>query len=96
MIDHGLTWLPFLPEDVTTSTPYETALAELRQAGENLRVTLDPALGDAWRVAGDELTGGETGVLYGAYAYLMARRTGAALPAGVQKPFWPLRSLPML
>ena len=93
MIDHGLTWLPFLPEDVTTSTPYETALAELRQAGENLRVTLDPALGDAWRVAGDELTGGETGVLYGAYAYLMARRTGAALPAGVQKPFWPLRMI---
>ena len=97
MNGYSLTWLPFLKEDVQTGTPAQTAEAELRLAGEAAQIAVDPAMGDAWRLEdtaeGMRITGGETGVLYGAYALMMARRAGEALPLGDQSPQWPLRMI---
>ena len=90
-----LSWLPFLPQDVPAglATPAETAQFELRQAGVSAQLRVDPTLGEGWSVEGDTLTGGETGILYGAYRLLMARAAGESLPTGTQQPRYPLRML---
>ena len=90
-----LTWLPFLPQDVPAAltTPADVARFELQQAGVAADVRVDPSLGEGWEIAGDTVTGGETGVLYGAYRLLMARAAGQALPTGVQRPRYPLRMI---
>ena len=90
-----LTWLPFLSQDVPAglSSPADTARFELAQAGVPAQLKIDPSLGDGWEVSGDTITGGERGVLYGAYRLLMARAAGEALPDGVQRPRYPLRML---
>ena len=90
-----LTWLPFLPQDIPAglSSPLETARFELRQAGVSAALRVDPTMGDGWSVEDDTVTGGPTGVLYGAYRLLMARQAGESLPQGVQQPRYPLRML---
>lgn len=90
-----LTWLPFLSQDVPANltTPAEVARFELKQAGVSAELRIDPSLGEGWEIAGDTITGGETGVLYGTYRLLMARATEQALPSGTQRPRYPLRML---
>ena len=81
-----LTWLPFLSKDVPAdlTSPADVARFELDQTGVAARLHLDPALGEGWEIAGDTISGGETGVLYGAYRLLMARAAGQPLPTGLQ------------
>ena len=99
------TWLPFLKSDAPAcKTAAETAQAELNAGLAALKdapaVTLqvESAMGESWQIdqTGEgryTVLGGETGVLYGVYRLLMALNSGAALPAGVQKPFYGLRML---
>ena len=100
------TWLPFLKSDAPAAckTAAETAQAELNAGLAALKdapaVTLqvESAMGESWQIdqTGEgcyTVLGGETGVLYGVYRLLMALNSGAALPAGVQKPFYGLRML---
>ena len=93
MSAYSMTWLKNFPLIADTKTPYETAKAELQQAGMDVQLTVDAAMGDAWKFENGVITGGETGVLYGAYALMMARVTGAEIPCGEQKPCYPLRML---
>lgn len=93
-------WLPFLNADVPADlkTPMEVAAFELKAGCAALdlpepALALDAALGDGYAITDAGITGGGTGVLYGAYAYLMAKAAGEDAPAGLQKPFWPLRML---
>ena len=98
-----LSWLPFLPEDVPAAllTPAEVAEAELKQALPDLsdkgfRLVCDASLGDGWQIEqGDDfvIIGGETGVLYGAYALLISLSTGHPLPQGLQNPRYGMRML---
>ena len=101
-----LTWLPFLPEAVSADclSPVQTARAELAQglaylnSDVNVEMQLQPGMGDGFRVERDgsriTLTGGETGVLYGAYRVLMALYTGEKLPKSHQQsPRYVLRML---
>lgn len=94
------TWLPFLNDDIPEScdTPRKVAEHELalgcRALGVDVpRLEIDPAMGEGYSVSRSAVVGGETGALYGAYAYLCAKAAGEALPEGAQKPFWPLRML---
>lgn len=93
-------WLPFLDVDVPRDcdTPEKVAAFELKAGCAALDLPVpalktDPALGEGYAISGDAITGGDTGVLYGAYAYLMAAAAGEKAPEGVQKPFWPLRMI---
>ena len=92
-------WLPMLPETVpdTCRTPADTAAFELKQAGLVCRLTEDASLGDGYELKEENgalgLTGGKTGLLYGAYRAIFAKAAGEPLPAGLQKPFYPLRML---
>ena len=93
-------WLPFLDVDVPQDcdTPEKVAAFELKAGCAALDLPVpalktDPALGEGYAISGDAITGGDTGVLYGAYAYLMAAAAGEKAPEGVQKPFWPLRMI---
>ena len=101
-----LTWLPFLPEAVSADflSPSQTARAELEQglaflkSGLSVGLQLQAELGDSFRLEreGDclTLTGGETGLLYGAYRLLMALYTGEKLPKKhEQSPRYALRML---
>ena len=94
------TWLPFLNADVPVSrdTPVKVAASELQLGCAALGVDLPalktvPDMGEGYCVAADAIAGGATGVLYGVYAWLMAKAAGEALPEGIQKPFWALRML---
>ena len=90
-----LTWLPFLSQDMPADlvSPADVARFELEQAGVSARLRIDPSLGEGWEIAGDTVTGGEIGVLYGAYRLLMARAAGQPLPSGLQQPRYPLRMI---
>ena len=90
-------WLNALKTPVpdTLARPLDVAEFEARQVTDGVRFAVEPGLGEGYilRKTGDgfAITGGETGVLYGAYALVRALRTGAPLPEGEQKPFYPLR-----
>ena len=93
-------WLPFLDVDVPQDcdTPEKVAAFELKAGCAALDLPVpalktDPALGEGYAISGDAITGGDTSVLYGAYAYLMAAAAGEKAPEGVQKPFYRLRIL---
>lgn len=77
-----------------TKTPLETAAYELRGRAECI---LDDTLGEGYEISKTErgylVRGGETGVLYGAYALLFALSAGEEAPRGVQAPYYPLRML---
>ena len=92
-------WLPMLKKPVpdTLQRPLDAAKFEARQIADPVCFALEPALGEGYRIekAGDGYTvaGGETGVLYGAYALIRALSCGEALPEGVQRPYYPLRMI---
>lgn len=94
------TWLPFLDADIpeTCDTPAKVAAFELDLGCEALNVTAPeiesaPDMGEAYEITPDTIIGGDTGVLYGVYAWLLACATGEKPPQGVQRPFWVMRML---
>ena len=106
MNQHCLTWLPFLPEAVSADiqSPVQTARAELDQglrmihSDANITLALQPEMGEGFRIQREDhtitLTGGETGLLYGAYRVLMALAIGEKLPMEhVQAPQYALRMI---
>ena len=93
-------WLPLLDRDIpeTCNTPAKLAAFELETACARLDMTSpalreDANLGEGFVVEEDAVTGGAAGLLYGAYAWIMARAAGEALPAGEQRPFYGLRMI---
>ena len=98
-------WLPFLTKDVPAelTSPVDVARFELDQAlpvvAPGLKVELYPnGEGEAFTLhrEGDLVTisGGEVGVLYGAYRALMALHCGEKLPADhTQQPKYALRMI---
>ena len=97
-------WLPFLDGDVPADcvSCFDVAAFELGLGCGGLKAPMpelrpDEAMGEAYRIF-DEVgktvvSGGATGILYGAYACLEALASGDALPVGVQRPFYRLRML---
>ena len=98
-----LSWLPFLKTAVPAdlATPARVAAFELENGCAALGLPVpslehDPAMGEGFSIRetdGVTIFGGDTGLLYGAYAFLMARATGDPLPEGPRRPFYPLRML---
>ncbi len=96
-------WLNTLPHDIpaTLRCPLEVAAFEadafFAPRQNQVSFSIQPELGEAYHLEtakdGFRVTGGETGVLYGAYALIRASQTGAFLPRGVQRPHYPLRML---
>ncbi len=93
-------WLKMLGEPVpgTLKTPAELAVFEAGQAGEKVNFLPDPALGEGYVLdempeGGFRIRGGSQGLLYGVYALIRARAAGEPLPAGLQRPYYPLRML---
>ena len=93
-------WLPFLSADVPAEcdTPAKVAEYELKLGCEALGLKMpalrvDAALGEGSEIEGDAIVGGERGLLYGVYAFLMARAAGEEIPTGAQRPFYGLRML---
>ena len=92
-------WLPCLKSPVpeTLKRPLSVADHEARQVADGVCFAVDRDMGEGYKLekAGDgfRITGGETGVLYGAYALVRALAAGDPLPDGVQKPFYPLRMI---
>lgn len=91
-------WLPFLKEDIPAelSAPVEVAGFELAQCGVQADLQVDEALHDSWRIDQSDgrwqITGGRTGILYGAYHLLMALQAGEA-PKTSSAPTYALRML---
>ena len=82
-------WLNQLIEAIPANltTPAETARFELETALPTtpFRLNPDPAMGDAWRIEKEPdgtllLTGGETGLLYAAYALILSALAAEPLP----------------
>ena len=97
-------WLPYLNADVpeTCATPRQVAEYELSTGCTALGVEMPelieaPEQGEGYAIgehAGRAtITGGATGILYGAYAWLEAQAAGEAVPSGAQKPFYGLRMI---
>ena len=94
------TWLPFLNVDVPEDlkTPADVAAFELEAGCAALGIDRpelkpDDALGEGYEIRDNAITGGKTGILYGAYAFLTAKAAGEALPQGLRKPYYPLRMI---
>lgn len=94
------TWLPFLDADVPDDlkTPAEVAAFELEAGCKTLGIPQpelksDPELDEGYEISENTVTGGETGILYGVYAFLTAKAAGEGCPQGPQKPFYPLRMI---
>ena len=91
----------YWPAPDKAETAAETAAYELEHffAGHSCKaeICLEEALGEGYILsqteAGYEIRGGETGVLYGAYALIRALSLKEDLPVGAQKPYYPLRML---
>ena len=96
-------WLSRLDADLSfaPSSPEEAACAELSAAlpGTVFRVVTDPSMEEGYRIirekdGGYTVTGGKTGVLYGAYALVRLALTGSPLPESiVSAPKYPLRMI---
>ena len=97
-------WLPHLPEDVPAAcarcadvAAFELSLGCPRLGASVPGLSIDPDMGEGYRIVSQGgktvVTGGESGVLYGAYALLEALAAGEAPPEGVQKPFYNMRML---
>ena len=87
-----------LPEGLDTPlavAKYETA--SFFTDGRKAEIRLDRELKDGYEVSETEngflVRGGETGVLYGAYALIRACAAGEAIPVGLQKPYYDLRMI---
>ena len=98
-----LSWLRALPQPIPAEANTPSAVAEIEaksyfdDKSESVAFQKEDALGEAYEImkkaSGYTVRGGETGLLYGVYALIFALETGAALPQGVQKPYYPLRML---
>ncbi len=100
-----LSWLPFLREDIpaTCTTAEDIARFELNQTlprlapGKQAELHLQVSMQDGFSIdqQGNTfcISGGEPGLLYGAYHLMMALATGHPLPAGIQQPRYALRML---
>ena len=97
-------WLTALRESIpeALNTPRDVARFELDQYfGKNhkmkIQLTVDEKMGESYVFTKAEnglaLRGGECGVLYGAYALILADQRGEALPETVQTPYYPLRMI---
>ena len=97
-------WLPYLDVDVPVAcaTPAQVAEFELKAGCARLDAPLpqlqaDEALGEGYHIIERDgcpvILGGQTGLLYGAYAYLEAQAAGEAAPAEAQRPFYALRMI---
>ncbi|MCR4875844.1 MAG: alpha-glucuronidase [Clostridiales bacterium] len=86
---------PPLPEDFSgIETPSDLAVWELSRwmPRQGFILDKDPNLGDEFHISGNMITGGETGLLYGAYALLRHITAGAPLPQE-SCPRYPLRMI---
>lgn len=97
-------WLPYLDGDVPADcgscfdvAAFELSLGCARLGGPMPELRVDPALGEGYHIVTENgkpvISGGVTGILYGAYAYMESLATGEAVPADVQQPFYKLRML---
>ena len=96
-------WLPpwHYVKESGLNTPCDVAAFELEQffsdRADRAVLHTEPAMGEAWRLTRSEegytVTGGKTGVLYGAYALISALRSGTPLPEGTRSPLYALRML---
>ncbi|MBQ8072714.1 MAG: alpha-glucuronidase [Clostridia bacterium] len=98
----NLNWLRHFP-DLPATLPPETRPSDLARLelslafpGRDFSITLSPSLGDSFILdtigATTILTGGETGLLYGAYALIRSHLSGSPLPAHLESaPQYPLR-----
>ncbi len=95
-------WLKKLAETLPPcGTPAETARAELTAffagRGVSFRLAVDKSLGEGYRVRREgerwTVTGGDTGVLYGAYDLISALITGESADGMASSPRYPLRML---
>ena len=98
-------WLRALTWDISQEpdTPLETAEEELKQFmavyqdGRPVVLETIEEMGESYRLSQEDkeyhITGGRTGILYGAYALIQALLLKKALPEGVQAPCYPLRML---
>ena len=87
-----------LPEGLDTPlavAKYETAA--FFADGRKTDFHLDRDLQEGYEISETEngyaVRGGETGVLYGAYALIRACAAGEAIPVGLQKPYYDLRMI---
>ena len=95
------TWLAHLPKELPEElrTPADIAAFELdsfftaRGISCPYTLALSEELGDAWLLEDSCLTGGPTGILYGAYSLIRCAVAGLPLPVGRQQPYYPLRML---
>lgn len=98
------TWLPYLQGDVPADragcadvAAFELALGCQRLGVATPELRPDPALDEDYHIFTDGgktvITGGDTGILYGAYAYMEALAAHEAPPEGIQAPFYKLRML---
>ena len=85
-----------LPAPEALKTPLEAAEFEIGQAGVRAVFTVEKDGGESYEIlpedGGYRIVGGETGVLSGAYALIRGLAAGH-VPAGRQRPFYPLRML---
>lgn len=88
------TWLSWNCPGIDESlTPEKLAELELENGfSQKCRVSIVPEMGEGWSFSEGVLSGGETGVLYGAYTLIGAEKTGRELPAS-GKPGCALRML---
>ena len=90
-----LTCLAPLPGDFSgLETPMDLAAWELKNAPADNppNLVLNESLGDGFVFRGNTLTGGETGLLYGVYAWLRRARCGGVLPES-SSPAYSLRMI---
>ena len=95
-----LTWLPFLKPGVpaTCASPEEVAAFEIENGCAALGVSApvlkqNNNLGEGYAIRGNAIEGAGVGLLYGAYAWLMAKAAEETPKAGEHRPYWPLRML---
>ncbi len=84
-----------VPLTAEPSDPEEAARAEADAFFGPGKIILekDDDLGEGYRIEGDRVTGGRTGLLYGVYGLIRARRTGREPAPGLQTPYYSLRML---
>lgn len=96
----ALSWLPYLKEGVPAQckTPAETAAFELKTAGlAHVEIVVLPEKKDEYCIENKNdhtvITGGECGVLYGAYQLIASTYLKKEIPSTPQKPMYCLRMI---
>ena len=97
-------WMPYLDADIPADikapadvAAFELALGCARLGEAAPQAAAGPVLGEGYHIFEESgkpvISGGRTGILYGAYAYMESLAAGEAIPEGVQQPFYKLRML---